>query len=279
MSHVIRQANPDDIAAIVPWTADTFSWGDYVPDRLPQWLEDDSSAVLVATVDHTPIALLHAVLLSPTEGFLEGARVHPDFRRMGIGNDLNDAGVAWAKAAGARVVRLVTETGNSAAITQVEALGFRQTTEWSTSTLSPGTRGDVSDGNALRLAGIHDADVAWMSWSAGDLHDEARGLITFGWQLRKARPGDLRAAIEDQHLYQSPAGWLIAEPLDSRLRVSWVATSKEEAPRLLAALGRLAAELGVEQISIKTPVVPWMDEALIRAGASLDRLLVFEKPT
>ena len=36
------------MAAIAPWTAETFSWGDYIVERMPRWLDDPDSEVLVA---------------------------------------------------------------------------------------------------------------------------------------------------------------------------------------------------------------------------------------
>ena len=37
----IRAAHRDDIDAIVAFTTDTFSWGDYVPDKLEGWIDND----------------------------------------------------------------------------------------------------------------------------------------------------------------------------------------------------------------------------------------------
>jgi len=36
-----------DVDVIAAWTKDTFSWGDYIPDVLPSWLEDKESHVMV----------------------------------------------------------------------------------------------------------------------------------------------------------------------------------------------------------------------------------------
>ena len=47
MAHHIRPGRLEDVAAITPWTSDTFSWGDYVPERLPSWL-DPLAMMLIA---------------------------------------------------------------------------------------------------------------------------------------------------------------------------------------------------------------------------------------
>lgn len=67
MESPIRKARHTDVESIVPWTSNTFSWGDYIPDRLPIWLDDPDSVVLVS-VDgaDTPVALCHVAMLSST---------------------------------------------------------------------------------------------------------------------------------------------------------------------------------------------------------------------
>ena len=131
MAFELRPARLEDVPGIVEWTTDTFDWGDYVPERISTWISDPNSQVLVAVGEaDTPLAVAHVVMLSPTEGWLEAARVHPDHRRSGLGSALNHAGVDWARSLGARVVRLATEADNAAARSQVEALGYRQTSSW-----------------------------------------------------------------------------------------------------------------------------------------------------
>ena len=103
----VREARQEDVAAIAPWTQDTFEWGDYVADRLPSWIDDPALHVLVCeSNDGTPLAVCRAQMLTPIEAWLDGARVHPEHRREGLGRMLNHAGVAWARDQGARVVRL-----------------------------------------------------------------------------------------------------------------------------------------------------------------------------
>ena len=97
MAFAIRPARTEDIKQIIPWTSDTFSWGDYVPERLPVWLDDHNSTVLVATIEDEPVGLVHGLMLSSNEAWLEAARVQPDHRRTGLGN-----GSTWQASSGRR---------------------------------------------------------------------------------------------------------------------------------------------------------------------------------
>ncbi len=279
MNFMVRPGRLDDVDSIIPWTADTFDWGDYIPTRLPLWLESADSEVLVC-IDEAdePKAVAHVVLLSPTEGWMEGARVHPDFRRSGMGSALNDAGVAWAKEHGARVVRLATEEQNIAARSQVERLGYREVSRWVFTGFDVDRKDRAPEHFRLRPAPGSDAEAAWLFWAASDLAREGRELIANGWQWRTARPDDVTRAASSSRLFQSPAGWVIIDQPDPKwIRCGWMATTPDDILRLLGGLLDLAAELEAEELDIKMPNVPWTAEALTRVGGDPALVLVYAK--
>lgn len=277
MGPEIRLARQDDVAAIATWTADTFEWGDYVPDRLPMWIDDDASEVMVC-VDETdqPIALAHVSMLSPTEGWLEGARVHPDHRRLGLGKKLNGAGVKWAADRGARVVRLSTETNNEAARRQVETLGYRAVSKWIHCVYEVSPTHRAPDQLKLRPAPGSDSEAAWLSWMAGDLARRGRELIALGWRWRRAQVEDVLAAGE---LFQSPAGWVsVTRPAPDRISAVWLSTTPEDLLRLIDGLLDLAAEQGAGELSLKLPELGWTSEAVARTGGKTMGVVVYAKP-
>lgn len=275
----VRPARDGDVPGIVEWTRDTFEWGDYVPDRIGNWLDDPDSAVLVC-VDGSdvPIAVAHAVMLSASEGWLEAARVHPDHRRTGLGSALNHAGVDWARQRGARVVRLATEAVNTAARSQVEGLGYRSSSSWAYGWIEVRPDHRASLEWRMRPAPTSDVDPAWMFWSTSELCLSGRGFIAIGWQWRRADPNDLSIAAGSASFFQNPAGWAIADqPTPDEVRVGWLATSREDAPRLLDGLIGLAADRDAARLSVKVPNIAWAAEALARAGAEPDEVLIYSK--
>lgn len=279
MDHTIRRARRDDIESIGPWTRDTFSWGDYIEDRLPLWLEAPESEVLVAADgSDTPIALCHVTMLSPKEGWLEGARVHPEHRRTGLGTALNNAGVQWAREHGARVVRLSTEASNMAARNQVRSLGYREVSRWLYAEFEVSPTHRVAERYRMRAAPGSDADAAWLFWAASDLARASRELVAIGWQWRTARPADIAQSVVGE-LIQSSAGWLCVEqPASDRIRTNWIATTAEDALGLLDGLLDLVAERGVSTLDIKLPDLPWTAEAIRRSGSEPQPLIVHSKP-
>ncbi len=278
MSFVIRPARADDVPAIEPWTRDTFSWGDYVPDRLPGWLEEPGSLVIVCVLeDDVPVALSRAELLSPSEAWLSAARVHPDHRREGMGMAMNDFAIEWARDKGALVSRLAIEAGNRAAIGQVLRSGYRKTGEWVHATAPP-TAGRRLDGDlGLRPGAVVDADAAWTFWSQSDLAQAARDLISLGWRWRKASHHDLEAAVETHRFLHSPGGWVITESDDEGISVRWVATTPADAPLLLQGLRDVLPEGSQRRIEAMVPVTAWAVEALQREGFEMQPVNIYSK--
>lgn len=279
MAMEVRAAREEDLADIVSWTKATFEWGDYVPDRLSSWLSESDSVVLVG-VDESdrPLAVCHAVMLSGHEGWLEAARVHPAHRRAGLGSALNRAGLDWLAGRGARVVRLAIEAGNSGARSQVERLGYRPVSTWYQGRLEvdPTRRSPAS--YRLRPVPPGEIDAAWLFWANGDLAVGGRELMARGWQWRRTRPEDLAQAAGEGRLHQSPAGWVIVDQTQTGwLRAGWLAAEPEDAPRLFDGLHDLAVDRAAEGVDVMVPGVPWVVEALTRAGTQPKEVVIYAR--
>jgi hypothetical protein len=217
-------------------------------------------------------------MLSPDEGWLEAARVHPDRKRLGMGTALNAAGVKWLRDRGARVVGLAAEADNEPVRQQMERLGYRAVSHWLHAELAVPKDEICPPGLHLRRAVSADVDAAWMFWSTSDLAHEGRGLLAGGWHWRKARPEDLIAGVARGEFFQAPTGWvLIDHPEQRRVRLLWMATTRADAPRLLEALLDLARGRRAEVVSVKIPNIPWVAETLIRAGAEPGEVIVYWK--
>lgn len=278
MSFVIRPARAEDVPLIEDWTRDTFPWGDYVAEAMPEWLEDpDSLVVVCVNDDDVPLALSRSQMLSAREAWLSAARVHPDHRRSGMGTAMNDFAVAWARERGALVARLAIEEDNEAARSQVVKLGYRLTGRWVHTTAPSPTGRRLQSNDRLRHGGTVDADAAWTFWSQSDLAHAARDLISLGWRWRKATRGDLDQAVDAHTFYQGPGGWLIAEPSDVGLSVRWIATSSVDAPLLIQGLRDLLRDVRKDRVEAMVPVTAWSVEALQREGFEVRPVQIFSK--
>lgn len=79
----IRKAQNHDKKYVVSFCKNTFSWGDYISEVWDYW--EKEGHLLVLEQDKRPVALCHASINpSSNQIWIEGIRVHPDFRRQGF---------------------------------------------------------------------------------------------------------------------------------------------------------------------------------------------------
>lgn len=274
----IRPARASDRPAIAAFTTDTFSWGDYVADAFEGWLADPHAHVAVATVDDVPVAVARAVMMSDTEGWMHGARVHPDHRRKGLATRLNHFLCDWARAQGGVVVRLMIESWNEAAQRQVEAAGYRRVCEWTNGFLTLGSDPTPSSNGGRRVPGDEQLTVgspaeiepAWVAWSSSELPRVGRSLWPRGWLMRRMTVGDLAEAVSAKALLHGPSGWIVAEPEgEETMFVPLFVATEDDGYRLARAVVDRADRRGFARVRIMVPAVEWANSALQRAGFDL----------
>lgn len=276
--YTVRSARSEDIPEIAPWTRDTFEWGDYVADSLQEWLDNPTLHVLVAAEDSGKVGAVSVVqMLSPREGWLSAARVHPEARRQGLGTLLNNASVDWVREQGGVVARLAVETSNTAATNQVAKLGYRSTSTWVF-----GRQGDPQPSNVQgdkpAIAGRGDVDPAWMYWSTSDIAAAGRMLIPSGWKWRQAHVEDIDLAARERRLLTTTAGWMIFELNDDdAIDIVWIASSQSDFPRLVDSAFRYCMENRIPELVFRIPETGWTGEALRREGISVSDVAVYAK--
>ena len=286
MDIVLRTARSEDKTSIAGFTQGTFAWDDYVTDQFDGWLADPNGIVVVA-VDHsdTAVAISRTSLASPSEAWLQGARVREDWRRRGIAGAMAARGGAWAKDRGALVSRLAVEEGNAPAKLQVLANGFRPICDWAWATRPVGEASPLPTGNGGRpvaaqeqLVQAHAGEVipAYMSWTAGPMARPTRGLFGIHWTWRRLTQDDLERAARFQALWMARSGWVMAAGGEEQLEVAWLETREEDAVDLMRSIVDLATKLGSESVGMVLPAAPWLTTAARRAGCLLYPMTVYE---
>lgn len=283
----IRPARADDQTAIAAFTTDTFEWGDYIADVFADWLGDDGSCILVATDKaDAAMAVGRGLMLSPTELWLQGMRVHPDWRRKGVGSAVALALIDWARRNGAVVARLGVEDWNAAARHQVEDIGFRPVGDWVVAVRPIPTGEPVTPTNGgkraqarRKLKRAHSAEAmpAWLSWRSGPLLRPTRGLQSWRWRWSRLDLEYLTAAAKRGELWSSQAGWAMARRDEERLSVGWLECGPDDAADMMRSLVDLSGESGAERIHLTVPTVDWLLTALEAAHfESVHPMVVYE---
>ena len=286
MDLTIRPAHSGDEEAIALFTADTFEWGDYVADMLPIWLQAEDGIVLVATDgDDRAIALSRGQMVSPTESWLQGTRVSPQWRRRGVASALTAELVEWARGRRARVARLLTEEWNEPAQRQVARSGFKHTSTWVVGVRPIGPSEPATSGNGgkrakarrkLELAHSSEAIPAWVSWTSGPLVRPARGLHADGWRWSELTSEHLAQAGKRGSLWSSQAGWIVTRRDGEVLYAEWLECGPDDIDDMLRSVVDLAFESHAELLRITVPEVDWLVTALERAGFEPNRMLIYE---
>ncbi|MEA2002339.1 MAG: GNAT family N-acetyltransferase [Actinomycetota bacterium] len=287
MSFSIRQGRASDAAAIARFTAATFDWGDYVADAFLNWIEDPAGQVLVAVdQDDSAVAVGLGLMVSPTEAWLQGARVSEDWRRRGIASAVGAALVEWAGTQQAQVARLVIEDWNVAAQKQVEATGFRAIGSWVVAERSVEETGPTTATNGgqrakarrkLRIAHSSEAVPAWVSWRSGPFSAPARGLFAQSWRWTRLTVNHLEQAAREGALWQSQAGWAHVRLTADRATVGWLECAPDDAMDMVRSIIDLAAEAGAGAVQITVPEVTCLVDALTAASCELHRVNVYAR--
>lgn len=285
MNFSIRQGRVSDAAAVARFTAATFDWGDYVADAFLDWLDDPKSQVLVAVdQDDRAVAVGLGVMLSPTEAWLQGARVSENWRRLGIASAVGAAIVGWARDQHAQVARLVVEDWNVAAQKQVAATGFRAVGSWVVAERSVEATGPTTATNGgqrakahrrLQVAHSSEAVPAWVSWRSGPLSGPARGLFAQNWRWARLTVSHLEQVAREGALWQSQAGWAHIRLTADRATVGWLECAPNDATDMIRSLIDLAAEAGAGAVQIKVPDVEWLVDALVASSCELHRVGIY----
>ena len=120
----IPKAKPADKAPILEISKKIWGGHDYLLAVWDDWLGDKKARFVVATVNGRTVGCTHASLQANYVAWLEGVRVHEQYRGLGIAGKLNHALVRWARRKGARVARLSTGSSNRASREHLAKIGF-----------------------------------------------------------------------------------------------------------------------------------------------------------
>ena len=203
MPYEVRQARPDDEAAVVAFTEDTWSdrgGSDYIPRIFQEWIAGDgeNQRTFVVEAGDDIAAIVQAVVLSEHEAWAQGMRVNPDYRGEGLSTRVNDAALRWAREQGATVARNMVFSWNVAGLGGSRAAGFDPCTEFRWAMPTP----DADADPALDVG--DEADAAWTFWSASDARTDLQGVALDtdeSWAVSELTREQLRDAADEDRLF------------------------------------------------------------------------------
>ncbi|MFQ5832916.1 MAG: GNAT family N-acetyltransferase [Candidatus Thorarchaeota archaeon] len=122
----IRPATKEDRDDVLEIAKHIWEGHDYLPHVFNEWLSDSDSHTACLEIDGRVAALNNLrVIENGATGWLEGLRVHPDFRRKGLAHLLTDHIVETASKLGVERLRYTTDTTNLASLKLAEKAGLK----------------------------------------------------------------------------------------------------------------------------------------------------------
>lgn len=278
----IRPARPDDRAAAERICADTWDWGDYIPEVWDAWLADEQGHLVVGELAGQVVALGKVTLQPGDQAWLEGMRVDPDYRRQGIAWQFFHHKLAYARAHGARVARLGTGDHNWAVHRMMERAGMERIGRYELLTApalpESSQAGQPASPTLVQLAPQHAGQVLTFLHQSPVLA-RARGLYCLDWAWQEFSDSRAIELLASSQLigHWSGAGSLeglalVQEESDEeRLWVGFVdpgpAAGPQSGPNLgrteafAHALRRHAHRCGCACAAAMLPDLPWLREA------------------
>ncbi len=120
----VRAATADDKQQIEEVSEHSWEGSDYVPRVLDSWLQNKDGELSVAELDGKIVGFSRLSVLCSGYGWLEGARVHPQWRRRGVAVALAKHHIERGREMGLKQLAMATGSKNVASQGVVLRLGF-----------------------------------------------------------------------------------------------------------------------------------------------------------
>ncbi|MFQ6090750.1 MAG: GNAT family N-acetyltransferase, partial [Candidatus Bipolaricaulia bacterium] len=260
---IIRRATPEDKDDILKISARVWEGHDYIPLALDRWLKE--GGLLAAELDGRVVGFAKTSVLGPGELWLEGLRVHPEYRGKGIAKALAATQLQEALAQSPRSVRFATAEVNVESIHISEELGFREIARFTY------MAGPIGEGiESPKVAPADDpAEIAEFIFNSEAYH-ESRGLLPQGWIFKEFSETLLEELIRQGALFYYAGegevrGALVLLPAHygpGRLVIASIEGDGEALAELMGFAHRYAREQGYVEFHAMVPT-----EQLVRVLA------------
>mgnify|MGYP000844805119 CR=1 FL=1 len=260
-----------DRAAVADICATVWDGNDYLPEAFDEWVAAPRGTAwfVGAEVDGRLAGLGRLVRFAPGEYWLEGMRVHPDFRRRGLAAALHAHLIeVWEQAREPGTLRLVTHCRNDAMLALCARTGFRRLGEFTFAAAA-------AEAGPHAFTPLAAADAAWAHEliARTELYAEQHGLCDQDWKWQALTPEFLagRLAAGEGYRWRHDQGVLLAAvDLDDEsdeptlfLRFPAAAAQRTDFLRDTRAL---AAALGRRQVRWALPARADLLAELLQAG-------------
>jgi N-acetylglutamate synthase-like GNAT family acetyltransferase len=121
----IREFRDEDVPELLDIAKTTWEGHDHLPGMLKHWMSDSNCNPFVMEIDGKVVSVANLKVMDQgNTGWMEGLRVHPEFRERGLAARMTDHIVKVAMEKKIPKIRLVTATENPAPRKLAESVGM-----------------------------------------------------------------------------------------------------------------------------------------------------------
>jgi GNAT superfamily N-acetyltransferase len=235
----IRDAQPSDKQVVLDFCKNTFSWGDYIADVWDTWILQGNLFVVVE--GHVPIGLCHLVFTDNRQAWIEGIRIHPNYRRKEYGRKIISHCESIAKLI--KTIRMIIESENTPSINLAQSMGYYTEDNWRLYALIPKkeTSSTIIASDIKQVAGLVSSNTyadswKWLPLEKSDLEE-----------LIKQK----RVLLSVQDKSASAIGiWNESENFANVLQIGFINGSKESMLDILRFIQNKGYELHTDRIQV-----------------------------
>lgn len=190
----IRPARSSDREEVLSFCVNTFSWGDYIDRVWNYWYR--TGRLLVMEDGGRKIAMSHVELCPDGKSmWLEGVRVHPDYRRSGVATRLMEKMLEYGRQRGAREASAIVDVTNVASQRMVEKNGFEAKSRWAYFSTGGTPKRKKS---AARLATAGELDKIWQYLQDSEIYSLSAKRYVMSWHWYALDKKALRNFIKEK---------------------------------------------------------------------------------
>lgn len=192
---IVRKARSSDNDAVFKFCEKTWDWGDYVPRVWNRWLEEKDGRILVATINNVPVGISHVKVLKPGEAWLEAARTDPKYRRKGVATAITKECFKFALQKDVKLVRLATNSDNTAALRALRKLGFKLVSEFVKMTCK---KMEADKSEKTKWAKVRDEKEIWEFLRKSKCYAKTAGSFTILYVWASLQKEDLKKFLAER---------------------------------------------------------------------------------
>jgi len=178
----VRRGHKDDFKEIESWLHRVWGDDDYVHYLWPEWAQKQTEGILlVALYQNSIVGTCYVNFMPGNTCWFQALRVHPDYRRRGVGRALTKASMDEARNSGNEYAYLGIDGDNTASLTLTAQAGFNKVSEYARliKALPAAADTEASCPNHWRKAVVGDVDAMLR---LGEHFEKKQLIACWQWQ-------------------------------------------------------------------------------------------------